>query len=210
MMASESKSSLNGQLSECAPKSSPSLSLSGRKLKTLAFPFAALEGCYHNGTVYGDGSLVPTMEPCLSCQCANRTLLCSLRVCHEQPVPPPRGCVIVHHKNKCCPHMFCKRFHKRPMVSDMDRKIVNFLDEFEQEQQAIHERYEEFAGDENALRRRSEDPDSFDECKTVDSRCMLIHSSVTHPASHPSPPDWLTDTERVLCNCECDLVLVLY
>lgn len=129
-------------------------------------PLAALEGCYHNGTLYGDGSLVPTMEPCLSCQCANRTLLCSLRVCHEQPVPPPRGCVIVHHKNKCCPHMFCKRFHKRPMVSDMDRKIVNFLDDFEQEQHDIHERYEEFGGDENALRRRSEDPDSLNECKS--------------------------------------------
>lgn len=129
-------------------------------------PLAALEGCYHNGTLYGDGSLVPTMEPCLSCQCNNRTLLCSLRVCHEQPVPPPRGCVIVHHKNKCCPHMFCKRFHKRPMISDMDRKIVNFLDDFEQEQHDIHERYEEFGGDENALRRRSEDPDSFNECKS--------------------------------------------
>ena len=51
------------------------------------------------------------------------------------------------------------------MVSELDRKIVNFLDEFEQEQQAVQQRVEEFAGDENALRRRSEDPDSFDECK---------------------------------------------
>lgn len=127
-------------------------------------------GCHHNGTVYGDGSLVPTMEPCLSCKCAHRTLLCSLRVCHDLPVPPPRGCVIVHHKNKCCPHMFCKRFHKRPMISDKDRRIVNFLDEFEQEQQDVHQRYDQFDGGENALRRRSDDPDSFDECKS----CLVM------------------------------------
>lgn len=146
-------------------KLSESIQSSRQSLNLNLWPLPALAGCYHNGTLYGDGSLVPTMEPCLSCQCANRTLLCSLRVCHEQPVPPPRGCVIVHHKSKCCPHMFCKRFNKRPMVSELDRKIVNFLDEFEQEQQIIQQRYDGFDGDENELRRRSEDPDSFDECK---------------------------------------------
>lgn len=53
------------------------------------------------------------------------------------------------------------------MVSELDKKIVNFLDDFEQEQHAIQERYEEFGGEENALRRRSEDPDSFNECKKL-------------------------------------------
>lgn len=78
------------------------------------------------------------------------------------------------------------------MVSDRDRKIVNFLDEFEQEQQEIQQRYEEFGGDENALRRRSEDPDSFEECKPpppILKVFMLIHPffhSFIHSFPHPS------------------------
>lgn len=56
------------------------------------------------------------------------------------------------------------------MISDKDRRIVNFLDEFEQEQQDVHQRYDQFDGAENALRRRSDDPDSFDECKS----CLVM------------------------------------
>lgn len=71
--------------------------------------------------------------------------------------------------------MFCKRFHKRPMVSDLDRRIVSFLDEFEQEQQEVQQRYgdddEELTG--NELRRRSDDPDSPDECKSRVSLLVL-------------------------------------
>lgn len=74
-----------------------------------ARPLAA--GCHHNGTMYGDGSFVPTTEPCLSCKCRDKNLICSLRVCADQPVPPPRGCVLVQKLGVCCPYVTCSKFH---------------------------------------------------------------------------------------------------
>ncbi|GAB0093498.1 uncharacterized protein DMENIID0001_086450 [Sergentomyia squamirostris] len=120
-----------------------------------------LPGCYHNGTRYGEGSLVPTLEPCLSCKCSNKILTCALKVCPEQPMPPPRGCVVVHPKTSCCPYMTCRRFNSKPTTED-DRRIVNFLDDFEHEQKIIQEKYGDIAdGNTNALRRSesSEDED---------------------------------------------------
>lgn len=69
-----------------------------------------LPACYHNGTVYGDGSMVPTVEPCLQCKCRNGNLICSLRMCSEQPVPPPRGCVLVQKTGVCCAYITCSRY----------------------------------------------------------------------------------------------------
>lgn len=71
-----------------------------------------MAGCYHNGTVYHDGSLVPTVEPCLQCRCRRRNLVCSLRVCNDLPVPPPRGCVLVQKRGVCCAYVTCSKFHK--------------------------------------------------------------------------------------------------
>lgn len=55
--------------------------------------------------------MVPTIEPCLQCRCISRTLICALRMCPEQPIPPPRGCILVHKNKSCCPHLSCKRFN---------------------------------------------------------------------------------------------------
>lgn len=52
------------------------------------------------------------MEPCLNCKCINKNLICSLRVCAEQPMPPPRGCILVHKRNVCCPYLVCNKLHK--------------------------------------------------------------------------------------------------
>lgn len=71
-----------------------------------------MAGCYHNGTVFHDGSLVPTVEPCLQCKCRDRNLVCSLRICTELPVPPPRGCVLVQRRGICCAYVTCSKFHK--------------------------------------------------------------------------------------------------
>lgn len=69
-------------------------------------------GCYHNGTVFHDGSIVPTVEPCLQCKCRDRNLVCSLRICTDLPVPPPRGCVLVQKRGVCCAYVTCSKFHK--------------------------------------------------------------------------------------------------
>lgn len=67
-------------------------------------------GCYHNGTIYAERSLIPTIEPCLTCRCANKSLVCALKVCPEQVFPPPRGCVLVQPRRACCPYLSCKTF----------------------------------------------------------------------------------------------------
>lgn len=77
--------------------------------------------CHHNGTVYGDGSMVPTVEPCLQCKCRNGNLICSLRMCSEQPVPPPRGCVLVQKTGVCCAYITCSRFHALNDLPDRRR-----------------------------------------------------------------------------------------
>ncbi|XP_060850767.1 uncharacterized protein LOC132929439 isoform X3 [Rhopalosiphum padi] len=64
-------------------------------------------GCNYKGRSYDPGSLVNTDQPCLKCTCVTGSLVCHLQVCPELPDPPPRGCVIVHKKNKCCAHLQC-------------------------------------------------------------------------------------------------------
>lgn len=85
--------------------------LKSRKIGCLIYFICIPLGCYHNGTLYGNESLVPTMEPCLSCQCRDKNLVCSLRVCADQPIPPPRGCVLVQKLNVCCSYVTCSKFH---------------------------------------------------------------------------------------------------
>lgn len=51
------------------------------------------------------------MEPCLNCKCTKRNLICSLRVCSDQPIPPPRGCVLVKKQDVCCSYVTCSKFH---------------------------------------------------------------------------------------------------
>lgn len=83
--------------------------------------FLLFLACYHNGTVYGDGSMVPTVEPCLQCKCRNGNLVCSLRMCSELPVPPPRGCVMVQRKNICCAYITCSKYHTMNEVTERRR-----------------------------------------------------------------------------------------
>lgn len=95
----------------------------------------AAPGCHHNGSMYANGSLVPTMESCLNCKCVSKNLICSLRVCAEQPIPPPRGCVLVHKRNVCCPYLVCSKLHKtQPEPHDRrrdDRYRINGLDPYD-------------------------------------------------------------------------------
>lgn len=72
--------------------------------------------------MFANGSLVPSVEPCLSCKCIDAHLKCSLRVCPEQPVPPPRGCVLVHKRSSCCPHVSCKKYHNENENSN--RRVI--------------------------------------------------------------------------------------
>lgn len=64
------------------------------------------------------------MEPCLNCKCINSNLICSLRVCPEQPIPPPRGCVIVQKKDACCPYLTCSKLHTE--YKGDNRKVVTY------------------------------------------------------------------------------------
>ncbi|XP_055683393.1 uncharacterized protein LOC129790129 [Lutzomyia longipalpis] len=138
-----------------------------------------LPGCYHNGTRYGDGSMVPTMEPCLSCKCSNRILTCALKVCPEQPVPPPRGCVLVQPKRSCCPHMQCRKYNIKPMT-DSDRRIVNFLDDYESEQKIIQEKYGELSdGNSNFLRRSESTEDQNDNICIQNGTIYMPGSAMT-------------------------------
>lgn len=57
--------------------------------------------------------MVPTIEPCLNCKCINRNLICALKVCAEQPIPPPRGCILVQGKHSCCPYLMCMQYHHK-------------------------------------------------------------------------------------------------
>lgn len=68
-------------------------------------------GCYHNGSVFAETSIVPTVEPCLLCKCYSKNLVCVRRVCPEQPIPPPRGCVLIHKNGMCCPYLSCSKYH---------------------------------------------------------------------------------------------------
>ena len=85
-------------------------------------------GCYHNGSMYADGSLVPTMEPCLNCKCTKTNLICSLRVCSEQPIPPPRGCVLVKKKDVCCSYVTCNNMHLYGKMESANKKTYLYQD----------------------------------------------------------------------------------
>ncbi|XP_053692531.1 uncharacterized protein LOC128740980 [Sabethes cyaneus] len=107
--------------------------------------------CYYNGTHFMEGSIVPTMEPCLMCKCQSKTLICALKVCPEQPIPPPRGCILVHKNGACCPYLQCSKLHLATKNSG-DRKKIHFLDYY---QKAAEERL----SNPNSYLRRSDDDD---------------------------------------------------
>lgn len=83
-------------------------------------------GCYHNGTIYAERSLIPTVEPCLTCRCANKSLVCALKICPEQAFPPPRGCVLVQPKRACCPYLSCKTFRRNPVENELLLRMKSF------------------------------------------------------------------------------------
>ncbi|XP_062548952.1 uncharacterized protein LOC134213690 isoform X2 [Armigeres subalbatus] len=107
--------------------------------------------CYYNGTHFMEGSIVPTKEPCLMCKCQSKTLICALKVCPEQPIPPPRGCILVHRSGACCPYLQCSKLHLSTKNSG-DRKKIHFLDYYEKEA-------EERLSNPNSYLRRSDDDD---------------------------------------------------
>uniref|UniRef100_A0A1B0DCZ8 Uncharacterized protein n=1 Tax=Phlebotomus papatasi TaxID=29031 RepID=A0A1B0DCZ8_PHLPP len=138
-----------------------------------------LPGCYHNGTRYGEGSMVPTLEPCLSCKCSNRILTCALKVCPEQPIPPPRGCILVQHKTSCCPHMTCRKFNSKPLT-ETDRRVVNFLNDFESEQKIIQQKYGDLSdGNSNFLRRSESTEDENDNICIQNGTIYMPGSAMT-------------------------------
>ncbi|XP_058815483.1 uncharacterized protein LOC131678994 [Topomyia yanbarensis] len=107
--------------------------------------------CYYNGTHFMEGSIVPTKEPCLMCKCQSKTLICALKVCPEQPIPPPRGCILVHKSGACCPYLQCSKLHLANK-NNGDRKKIHFLDYYEK---AAEDRL----SNPNSLLRRSDDDD---------------------------------------------------
>uniref|UniRef100_A0A182TST8 VWFC domain-containing protein n=1 Tax=Anopheles melas TaxID=34690 RepID=A0A182TST8_9DIPT len=110
--------------------------------------------CYYNGTHFMEGSIVPTKEPCLMCKCTEKTLICALKVCPEQPIPPPRGCILVHKAGSCCPYLQCSKLNLA-VKNNGDRKKLHFLDYYEK---AAQERFE----NPNAYLRRSDDDEVED------------------------------------------------
>lgn len=100
-------------------------------LMRLSIPFLLLfyvpaAGCAHNGSIFANGSFVPTVEPCLNCKCINTNLICALRVCPEQPIPPPRGCIVVQKRDTCCPYLTCSKFHADYATDDKNRKVITY------------------------------------------------------------------------------------
>ncbi|XP_050094575.1 uncharacterized protein LOC126577172 [Anopheles aquasalis] len=110
--------------------------------------------CYYNGTHFMEGSIVPTKEPCLMCKCSDKTLICALKVCPEQPIPPPRGCILVHKSGSCCPYLQCSKLNLA-VKNNGDRKKMHFLDYYEK---AAQERLE----NPNSVLRRSDDDEVED------------------------------------------------
>ncbi|XP_055548208.1 uncharacterized protein LOC129731873 [Wyeomyia smithii] len=123
----------------------PDVTVEGLRLKRRE------SSCYYNGTHFMEGSIVPTMEPCLMCKCQSKTLICALKVCPEQPIPPPRGCILVHKNGACCPYLQCSKLHLATKNSG-DRKKIHFLDYY---QKAAEERL----SNPNSYLRRSDDDD---------------------------------------------------
>ncbi|XP_053677643.1 uncharacterized protein LOC128727730 [Anopheles nili] len=130
-------------------------------LAATQFPFAdgyrmqrTQSSCYYNGTHFMEGSIVPTKEPCLMCKCTDKTLICALKVCPEQPIPPPRGCILVHKAGSCCPYLQCSKLNLA-LKNHGDRKKLHFLDYYEK---AAQERLE----NPNSYLRRSDDDEVED------------------------------------------------
>lgn len=86
------------------------------------FSFITVLSCTHNGTRFANGSFVPTVEPCLNCKCISANLICALRICPEQPFPPPRGCVIVQKRDSCCPYITCSKWHTT--TKNQDKNVI--------------------------------------------------------------------------------------
>lgn len=91
--------------------------------------FFAVPGCYHNGSLFAESSIVPTVEPCLLCKCLSKSLICVRKICAEQPYPPPRGCVLVHKNGQCCPYMSCSKYHIT-FYKNNDRRTVQYGDSY--------------------------------------------------------------------------------
>lgn len=121
-----------------------------KKMIFFLFRVSAL-GCSHNGTMFANGSVVPSIEPCLNCKCISSHLVCSLRVCPEQPIPPPRGCVLVHKRSTCCSYLTCSKFHAEYRDEPKNHKVVTH-DRKWYEANIRHRIYNQ-----NALQRRIDD-----------------------------------------------------
>lgn len=121
--------------------------------------YVTAPGCYHNDTVFANGSIVPTVEPCLNCKCVNTNLICALRVCPEQPIPPPRGCVIVQKRDTCCPYMTCSKLHT--MYKGTDKGVNNQVVTYDRKWYEENIRNRIFSA--NSLQRRIDDDDEGSE-----------------------------------------------
>jgi hypothetical protein len=68
--------------------------------------------CVFDGNKFAPGDKVPTTERCLNCHCGKTggAPICRLQVCQQLPVPPPRGCVLVHRRNECCQRLVCGEY----------------------------------------------------------------------------------------------------
>ncbi|KAL5282087.1 hypothetical protein ACFFRR_005381 [Megaselia abdita] len=85
--------------------------------------------CFHNGTHYYEQSFIPSIEPCLSCRCLQSNLICSLKVCPDLPVPPPRGCVVSKKPMSCCSYLSCSR----KKIHIPKKRLISYLDRFDKE-----------------------------------------------------------------------------
>jgi hypothetical protein len=74
----------------------------------------------YGGVQYEEGMTVPTEEHCLNCSCTRGSLVCHLRICPTLPDPPPRGCLIVHKAQKCCPQLVCEHGKTTPDTSSVE------------------------------------------------------------------------------------------
>lgn len=83
----------------------------------------------------------------------------SLYLFSEQPIPPPRGCILVHKSGACCPYLQCSKLHLTSKNSG-DRKKIHFLDYYEKEA-------EERLTNPNSYLRRSDDDDIEENGGTV-------------------------------------------
>lgn len=110
-------------------------------------------GCSYNNSRYANGSFVPTTESCLSCRCINANLICALRVCPDQPFPPPRGCVIVQKRDSCCPYLTCSKF--QPFPKDPEKR-TDYTHDAKLAEQNLRNR---LLFSPNAVQRRIEDSD---------------------------------------------------